>query len=285
MMDLISEKEETINVKETYSFRPQSDKTSSFEKIIQNPIVQDPVELQILTMKELYSLPSTGIRFVDFKGVYPRINYLQDFNPDEIRYWYEFGALNSIYLTPPDFHEVSKMLMWLQSSIKECYQNNPIINYRDQLMLKFLSARPDFHDEYRYPTYHFIQLVIINDKDNNMETFRKPFHGFSRKGTRVRRAIGLRIILTTMETTLKRDFKTYGGESKISPVMITPVKKSPSGAIMYLQQRLKMIERGIIKSSPDTQSKFCVQRVHARQGGGICPACSKNKEVTVIPYD
>ncbi|GKF89184.1 hypothetical protein Tco_0263147, partial [Tanacetum coccineum] len=59
MMDLISEKEETIEAKETYSFRPQSDKTSSFETIIQNLIVQDPVELQILIMKELYSLPST----------------------------------------------------------------------------------------------------------------------------------------------------------------------------------------------------------------------------------
>ncbi|GJV72435.1 putative reverse transcriptase domain-containing protein [Tanacetum coccineum] len=143
----------------------------------------------------------------------------------------------------------------------------------------------DFHNEYRYPAYHFIQLVIVNDKDNNMKTFRKPFHGFSREGIRIRRAIGLRIILTTMETTLKRDFRTYGGESKFSPVMIAPVKKSPSGAIMYLQQRMKMIERGIIKSSPDAQSKFCKQRNHARQGGGICPACSKNKEVTVIPDD
>ncbi|GJX01012.1 hypothetical protein Tco_0184925, partial [Tanacetum coccineum] len=61
MIDLIYEEEEKIEVKETYSFRPQTDKTLSFEKIIQNPIVEDPVELQILTMKELYSLPSTGI--------------------------------------------------------------------------------------------------------------------------------------------------------------------------------------------------------------------------------
>ncbi|GJW94618.1 hypothetical protein Tco_0174290 [Tanacetum coccineum] len=208
MMDLISKKEEKIEVKETYSFRPQTDKTSSFEKIIQNLIVQDP-----------------------------------DSNPDEIRYWYEFRAINSIYLTPPDFPEVSKMPMWLQSSIKECYQNNPIINYKDQLMLKFLSAGPDFHNEYRYPTYHFIQLVIVNDKDNNMETFRKPFHGFSREGIRIRRTIGHGIILTTMETTLKRNFRTYGGESKFSSVMIAPAKKSPLGAIMHLQQRMKMIER------------------------------------------
>ncbi|GJX01013.1 hypothetical protein Tco_0184926 [Tanacetum coccineum] len=245
IMDLFSQKEEKIEVKKTYSFRPQTDKTLSFEKTIQNPIVQ------VLTMKELYSIPSTSIRFVDFNGVYPRINYLQDSNPDKNRYWYEFGAINSIYLTPPDFPEVSKMPMWLQSSIKECYQNNPIINYKDQLMLKFLSAGPNFHNEYRYPTYHFIQLVILNEKDNNMETFRKPFHGFSREGIRIRRAIRLRIILTTMETTLKRDFRTYGGESNFSLVMIAPVKKSLLGAIMYLQQRMKMTERGIIKSSPD----------------------------------
>ncbi|GKD88027.1 hypothetical protein Tco_1359181 [Tanacetum coccineum] len=240
--------------------KEKDDKTLSFEKPIQNPIVQDPVELQVLTMNELYSLPSTSIMFVDFKGVYPRINYLQASNPDEIRYWYEFGAINLIYLTPPDFPEVSEMPMWLQTG-------------------------PDFHDEYRYPSYHFIELVIVNDKYNNMDKFRKPFHGFSREGIRVRRSIRLRINLTTMETALKIDFKTYRGESKFSPVMIAPAKKSPSGAIMYLQQRMEMIERGLIKSSPDTQNKFCVQRSHARQGGGICPACSKNKEVTVIPDD
>ncbi|GJW26998.1 hypothetical protein Tco_0040809 [Tanacetum coccineum] len=109
-----------------------------------------------------------------------------------------------------------------------------------------------------------IELIIVDDKDNNMETFRKPFQGFSREGIRIRRAIGLRIILTAMETTLKRDFRTYKGESHFSPIMIAPVKKSPSGAIMYLQQRMKRIERGLIKSSLDTQKRFCVQRNHAR---------------------
>ena len=46
MMDIISEKENEMEIKRSYSFRPQSDKTSSFEKIIQNPIIEDPVELQ-----------------------------------------------------------------------------------------------------------------------------------------------------------------------------------------------------------------------------------------------
>lgn len=285
MMDMISEKEEKIDIKGIYSFRPQSDKTSTFEKIIQNPIIQDPVEIQVLMMKELYNLASTDTRFVDFKGVYPRLNYLQYSNPNEIRYWYEFGAINSIFLSPPDFPEVSKMPQWLQNSVKECYQNNPMINYRDQLVLKFLSAGPDFHDQDRYPAYHFMQLVKSDDIDNHMETFRKSFYGFNKEGIRIRRAIGLRIILTTMETTLKKNFRTYGGESKFSPIMVAAAKKSPPGAIMFIQQRMKMIERGVIKSSPDAQEKFCVQRHHESQGGGICPACSKNKEITLIPDD
>ncbi|GJW27000.1 reverse transcriptase domain-containing protein [Tanacetum coccineum] len=96
-----------------------------------------------------------------------------------------------------------------------------------------------------------LQLVIVDDKDNNMETFRKAFQGFSKEGIRIRRAIGLRISLTAMEMTLKRDFRTYGGESHFSPIMTAPLKKSPPGAIMYLQQRMKRIEKGIIKSSPD----------------------------------
>lgn len=285
MMDVISEKEKELKAKESYSFRPQSDKTSSFEKIIQNPIIQDPVELQTLMMKELHSLYNTDTRFVDFKGVYPRINYLQGCNPDEVRYWYEFGAVNSIYLTPPNFPELFKMPIWLQNSVKECYKNNPMISYKDLLMLKFLSAGPDFYEEYRYPAYHFIQLVITEDKEDIIEKFRKPFHGFYKEGIRIRRAIGLRIILQAMETALKRDFRTYGGESLFSPIMIAPARRSPPRAITYLQQRMKRIERGIIKSSPDAQDRFCIQRDHKRQGGEICPACSKNKDITIIPDD
>ena len=285
MMDIISEKENEMEIKRSYSFRPQSDKTSSFEKIIQNPIIEDPVELQTLMMKELYSLFNTDTRFVDFKGIYPRINYLQGCNPDEIRYWYEFGAVNSVYLTPPNFPEISKMPMWLQSSLKECYRNNPMINYKDQLILKFLSAGPDFHEEYRYPAYHFIQLVKAEDKERKIETFRKPFHGFYLEGIRIRRSIGLRIILQAMETTLKRDFRTYGGESLFSPIMIAPARRSPPRAITYLQQRMKRIERGVIRSSPDAQRRFCVQRNHQEEGGEICPACSKGKDITIIPDD
>jgi hypothetical protein len=54
-MDIISEKENKIEVKGLYSFRPQPDKTSSFEKIIQNPIIEDPIELQTLMTMTLKS--------------------------------------------------------------------------------------------------------------------------------------------------------------------------------------------------------------------------------------
>ncbi|GJT40783.1 hypothetical protein Tco_0940648 [Tanacetum coccineum] len=176
-------------------------------------------------MAELMNIVGVVPKYI-LQVAYPRTNDLHGSNPDEIRYWYKFRAINSIYLTPLDFLEISKMPVWLLSSIKDCYKNNPIINYKDQLMLKFLSVGPDFHDEYRYLAYHFIQLVIVDDKDNNTETFRKAFQGFSKEGIRIKRAIRLRIILTAMETTLKRDFRTYGGEGHFSPIMIAHAMKS-----------------------------------------------------------
>jgi hypothetical protein len=44
------------------------------------------VEYQYQIMRELYSLHNTDTRYVDYSGLYSRINYLQGSSPNEIRY-------------------------------------------------------------------------------------------------------------------------------------------------------------------------------------------------------
>nr|GFA15538.1 hypothetical protein CTI12_AA224790 [Tanacetum cinerariifolium] len=55
-------------------------------------------------VSEIKDTASDMAELINIVGVVPE-NILQDSNPDEVRYWYEFGAINSIYLTPPDFPE------------------------------------------------------------------------------------------------------------------------------------------------------------------------------------
>ncbi|GJU56774.1 hypothetical protein Tco_1234540 [Tanacetum coccineum] len=56
-----------------------------------------------------YKIDSLQIRALVKKIPVKPISHLvlPDFNPNEIRYWYEFRAINSIYLTPPDFPEAT----------------------------------------------------------------------------------------------------------------------------------------------------------------------------------
>ena len=104
------------------SLRPQTSKKISDEKRVQFDFVVQPsfVEIQSSKMRELFNLSDTGFRYVDFSGIYPRINYLQDAPSEEIRYWYDFGAINSIYLTSPDFREINMLPQWIKEGVKNC---------------------------------------------------------------------------------------------------------------------------------------------------------------------
>ncbi|GKA42901.1 hypothetical protein Tco_0735561 [Tanacetum coccineum] len=72
---------------ESFSFRPHSEKTILKEKKIMCdiPIPQTFPAQQMVIMKELYNLSGTDYKYVDFSGVYPRINYLQGSSPQEKR--------------------------------------------------------------------------------------------------------------------------------------------------------------------------------------------------------
>ncbi|KAL5755173.1 hypothetical protein ACOSP7_023393 [Xanthoceras sorbifolium] len=139
--------------------RPQKDKGKRVQvNLPKIPDMTDPVMDQLSIMKVLYSLSNKDYRYVDYSGVYPRINFLQDSPPEEIRYWFDFGALNSIYTNPPDFAEISLLPKWIQQGVKDCYIYNLTMTPKDIIVLKFLSAGPDFHKDERYPAYHFIQI-------------------------------------------------------------------------------------------------------------------------------
>ena len=54
---------------------------------------------------------------IDKSGIYPRIYFLQGSNPEEIREWYDFGSIATIYLTSPDFSKIARLPRWIREGV------------------------------------------------------------------------------------------------------------------------------------------------------------------------
>ncbi|KAJ9545306.1 hypothetical protein OSB04_025013 [Centaurea solstitialis] len=276
MFDQSLEEDSQKTTEDPLSFRPHSEKTISkgslsFKEkkiLLDIPIQQSYVETQTSNMRDLYNLSRTDSRYVDFSGIYPRINYLQGSSPQEIRHWYDFGAINSIYLTSPDFPEISELPHWILSGVRDCYLNNPTITPKDTLVLKFLSSGPDFYEENRYPAFHFIQLAESEAFSISITNKKTSFQKYCENDIHYRRALGIRIILQGMEAGFKKGFRTYGGNKIYSSVMISPAKITPRAAENYLRTKIDLLDKG-------AQHRICQYRGHTR---GRCFSCSPSKD-------
>lgn len=105
------------------------------------------------------------------------------------------------------------------------------------MVLKFLSAGPDFYQEERYPAYHFIQLGKIDSFNIFSDGKRKDFVKFLENDIHYRRGIGIKIVLQGLEAAFKKGFRTYGGKTIFSSVMIAPAKTTPVATRAYLHTR------------------------------------------------
>ena len=77
------------------------------------------------TMERLFGLTDTKEMIVDKSGIYPRIHFLQGANPVEVRYWYDFGSIATIYMSTPNFPEIDRLPGWIKDGVKDNFGNNP----------------------------------------------------------------------------------------------------------------------------------------------------------------
>jgi hypothetical protein len=105
-----------------------------------------------------------------------------------------------------------------------------MITAKDLLVLKFLSAGPDFYQEESYPVYHFIQLRKAELMFLSTARTKKEFLRFQEKDIHSKKAIGLHVIIQAMEAAFIKGFRTYGGKNLFSSVMISPAKITPQAA-------------------------------------------------------
>ena len=110
-MDLNTEKKnfEKGESSQNISLRPQTAKAKLIFKKREISQETEIVKLHSETMEKLYNLSDTDYRIVEKSGIYLRIFFLQGSNPEEIRDWYDFDSIATIYPTTPDFSEIAKL--------------------------------------------------------------------------------------------------------------------------------------------------------------------------------
>ncbi|KAL0291154.1 UNVERIFIED_CONTAM: hypothetical protein Sradi_7033100 [Sesamum radiatum] len=94
---------------------------------------------------------------IETSGKYNRVWMMEGSKPEEVREWYEFGALASVTMSP-SFPEISKLPEWISGAVYDSWQNNPHLKRVDILELKFISVAPETAGKGSHPAFHFIKL-------------------------------------------------------------------------------------------------------------------------------
>ena len=112
-MDIKDDSEKKIFEKgessQNISLRPQTERLKPIFEKREIPMETEILKLHSETMEKLYNLSDTEHMIIDKSGIYPRIFFLQGSNPEEVRDWYDFGSIATIYLTTPDFPEIARL--------------------------------------------------------------------------------------------------------------------------------------------------------------------------------
>ena len=147
----IEQKMEKGESSQTISLRPQTSRTKPIFEINEMNPEKELIKLHSDMMERLFGLSDTKNMIIDKSGIYHRIYFLQGADPEEIRDWYDFGSIATIYLTTPDFPEIHNLSGWIKEGVKDNFENNSLISINDTLALDFFSASPYFEYNQRFP--------------------------------------------------------------------------------------------------------------------------------------
>ena len=235
---------------QTISLRPQTSRSKPiFETNEMNP-EKELIKLHSDMMERLFGLSDTKNMIVDKSGIYPRIYFLQGADPEEIRDWYDFGSIATIYLTTPDFPEIHNLPGWIKEGVKDNFENNSLISINDTIALDFFSASPDFEYNQRFPVWHFIRMRKVIQERNMISNSKKIFKPFNEENIHYRRGLGLIVVKRQMESAFKRSFKSYGKPDRLGSIMISvDCRATPDSAKRFLSKKINLIETGELSSS------------------------------------
>ncbi|KAL2228420.1 UNVERIFIED_CONTAM: hypothetical protein Sindi_1821700 [Sesamum indicum] len=152
----------TSRVKEEeISLRPMTDTSkANTNELISSSAWQDYQRMweKLISRKGV----NPGKTIIEMSGKYNRVWMLKRSKPEDIREWYEFGALASVHTMSPSFSKISKLPEWISGAVFDSWKNNPHLRRGDVLKIKFISVAPETAGKGSHSTFHFMKLQRLD---------------------------------------------------------------------------------------------------------------------------
>ncbi|KAK4390442.1 putative enzymatic polyprotein [Sesamum angolense] len=197
---------------------------------------------------------------IETSGKYNRVWMLEGSKPEEVRKWYEFGALASVYTMSPSFPKISKLPDWISGAVYDSWQNNPHLKRGDILELKFVSVAPEIAGKRSHPAFHFIKLqrpdMVAFNRIKAASEEAPLVSAISEDDISTRRAWGFWVCLTEMDK-VKYPFKIFSNKVNGSFLLNSMTGKSTEFAKSMFEKKRMLIWENKLPATEATRMKTC----------------------------
>ncbi|KAK4383206.1 hypothetical protein Sango_2798100 [Sesamum angolense] len=212
---------------------------------------------------------------------YNRVWMLEGSKPEDVKEWYEFGALASVHTMSPSFSEISKLPEWISGAVYDSWSNNPHLKRGDILELKFISAAPETAGKGSHPAFHFIKLQrpdMVTFSKIKVATGEAPLvSAISEDDISTRRAWGLWVCLTEMDK-VKYPFKIFSNKVNGSFMLNSMMGKSTEFAESMFEKKRMLIWENKLPATETTRMKTCNMLHVGQWHNHVCPCCEKQEK-------
>ncbi|KAL0440060.1 UNVERIFIED_CONTAM: hypothetical protein Slati_2489000 [Sesamum latifolium] len=254
-----SNQSSTSGVKEgEISLRPMT----GTSKVNTNELISSSSAWQVYQRmwEKLVSRKGVNKTIIETSKKYNRVWMLEGSKPEEVREWYEFGALASVHTMSPSFSEISKLPERISGAVYDSWQNNPHLKRRDILELKFILAAPETAGKGSHPAFHFIKLQrpdMVAFNKIKVATGEAPLvSAISEDDISTRRAWGLWVCLTVMDK-VKYSFKIFSNKLNGSFLLNSMTEKSTEFAESMFEKKTMLIWKNKLPATETTRMKAC----------------------------
>ncbi|KAK4410469.1 hypothetical protein Sango_0119900 [Sesamum angolense] len=224
---------------------------------------------------------------IETTGKYNRVWMMEGSKPEEVREWYEFGALASVHTMSPSFPEISRLPEWISGAVYDSWQNNPHLKRGDILELKFISAALEMAGKGSHPAFHFIKLQrpdMVAFNRIKATTEEAPLvSAISEDDISTRRAWGLGLSHQDGQSQVSIQNLLQQGEW-IIPVKLHDRKSTEFAESMFEKKRM-LIWENKLPATESTRMKACNMLHVGQWHNHVCPCCEKQEKTTVRHKD
>ncbi|KAL2253060.1 UNVERIFIED_CONTAM: putative enzymatic polyprotein, partial [Sesamum indicum] len=179
-----------------------------------------------------------GKTIIETSGKYNRVWMLEGSKPEDVREWYDFGALASVHTMSPSFPEISKLPEWISGTRPDMVAFNKI---------KVASGEAP--------------LVLAISEDS----------------ISTRRAWGLWVCLTEMDKD-KYPFKIFSNKVNGSFLLNSITGKSTEFAESLFEKKRMLIWENKLPATEATRMKTCNMLHVGQWHNYLCPCCEKQEK-------